>query len=1038
MIKKYQGSRLLLCSAVLTGLALSSTGFADNKSLIFIPDQYIIGHTIQNNNDSFLQEIRELNISLQKLLTGGYLDRSRGVVDTLYNKISGKTITDSITYSQSYYLMGIYYSFVKKYYQSIKFLDLSVSVAEKNKSYEERYARTLYNLGIAYYGLGDFNKHEYYSQRSLELEKKIYGESGPDLVSTYTSLTSAYIELQDYEKSISYSNLALSISDKNPGQVSPGTIANLYNNLGVCYSRLADFTKAKIYFEKSESIYQINHLELNDNYINLLNSMAITYDALGLTDKSHEYYEKGIALAVSNYSSLAYNTINSYAIILGKMGEEKKGLSLLSEALRIVKSKLGENSHTYYEVLNYCADYLREFKIDNRESLIKYTKCIDYLKKNPNDLLIRDLVKIGYSLSLSEAGEQHKALEVIQSLLFNDHGTNSDSAIYDNPAIENIKPDKRSLKVLKAKYKILWDMYKSSPDIRILNAASGTSELIVSVIEKVRLNISEEESRLVLGDRYRDSYFNAIHDFNMLYAKTADRHYLEKAFEYSEKTKVAGLLAATREIKATQLNIPPDIGNLEKNLQRDISLFNARIAEESVHSVPDTILINNWKENLLETIRKQDSLLLVFEKRYPGYYAIKYNTNVAGLKEIPKIIGRNGNYLNYIVTDSILYIFVANRKYQQLLTIPVEKSFYDNIRQFRNLLSFPTAKENARKLFENYQSAGYELYKILINPVRRYLISDRILISPDNILSYLPFETLPTSPNSGERILFRDIAYLMNEFDISYTYSATFMAESVNNEFRSSLANSLIAFAPTYTRDINVRDSLNSQPAGMANLPDLPYARQEAEYVSHIAGGVLYEGDKAKESVFKAEAAKYDIIHLAMHTLLNDEEPMQSTLIFSPGNNTGGDRFLKTYEIYGIPLKAKMVVLSSCNTGTGLLKSGEGILSLARGFIYSGSESVVMSMWEIEDRSGTEIVKMFYKNLKHGNSKSEALRKARIEYLKNADQLRSHPYFWSALIIYGNNSPLYYSGRLIIITSLIILAIIAASLVIYFRKRKNS
>ena len=192
-------------------------------------------------------------------------------------------------------------------------------------------------------------------------------------------------------------------------------------------------------------------------------------------------------------------------------------------------------------------------------------------------------------------------------------------------------------------------------------------------------------------------------------------------------------------------------------------------------------------------------------------------------------------------------------------------------------------------------------------------------------------------------------------------------------------------------------------------LPDLPYARQEAEYISNITGGKLFENSEAKESVYKKESGKYDIIHLAMHTLLNDKDPMHSTLIFSQKNDSTEDGYLKTYEIYGIPLKAKMVVLSSCNTGTGLLFSGEGILSLARGFIYSGSQSVVMSMWEIEDKSGTEIVEMFYKNLKKGYSKSVALRKARITFLKNADQLRSHPYFWSTLVVYGNNTPLYYS-----------------------------
>ncbi len=142
-----------------------------------------------------------------------------------------------------------------------------------------------------------------------------------------------------------------------------------------------------------------------------------------------------------------------------------------------------------------------------------------------------------------------------------------------------------------------------------------------------------------------------------------------------------------------------------------------------------------------------------------------------------------------------------------------------------------------------------------------------------------------------------------------------------------------------------------------------------------------------------------------MHTLLNDRFPMHSKMIFSTEPDSSEDGFLNTYEIYGIPLKAKMVVLSSCNSGSGYLHEGEGILSLARGFAYSGSKSVLLSMWEIEDRSGSEIIKNFYRYIKRGYSKSSALKKARIKFLKNADQLRSHPYFWSAYVLYGDNSP---------------------------------
>jgi len=174
-----------------------------------------------------------------------------------------------------------------------------------------------------------------------------------------------------------------------------------------------------------------------------------------------------------------------------------------------------------------------------------------------------------------------------------------------------------------------------------------------------------------------------------------------------------------------------------------------------------------------------------------------------------------------------------------------------------------------------------------------------------------------------------------------------------------------------------------------------------------------------------------------MHTVIDDNDPMYSTLIFSPEESGEEDRFLRTFEIYGIPLKARMVVLSSCNTGVGKLFSGEGILSLARGFIYSGSESVVMSMWEIEDRTGTEVVKAYYDYLKRGYSKSIALKKARNKFLKSADQLRAHPYFWSALVIYGDNSPLFRPWWIYpsIISAGLFLGILAY---FYFRNRRYS
>ncbi len=986
--------------------------------------------TVSGSSD----DLRKLNETLKRFLTSGDNLGSKILVDRIFTLLKESDI-DEKTRSESYYFAGIFYLMTDSVNEAIQFLNLCLSLKEKNQEFDEHYATALYNLGGLYGRLGDYKRLEEYSIRSLDVQKKLYGDSSPSLISAYSNLIIAYLELQEYERSLSFASIALGIADNNQDMANSSDLANLYNNLGVLYNRLADYSKAKIFLGKSESIFKNSHLPQNANYINLMNNSAIAYSELGLTEKSTEYYEKGIALAQSNNSPLAFNTINSYAIVLGNIGKASKGEALLRSALERAKSNYGEDSRSYYEVLCKYADYLYDYGIDNNKAIKCYVRCLDYLDNHQEDILLKTNVLTGYSRSLSKSGEHIMALEAIQPLLFSDYGKNPRAGIYDNPAIDMIKPDRMNLRILRIKYNILWDIYKKTQNLKTLKAASNTAELIVSLLDKVRINISEEDSRLILGDRYRDTYLDAIRDFDILYKKTAEPEYLEKAFAYAEKSKVAGLLTSTRELRASQFHIPANVAEFERNLQRQISLFNARISEESVRDRTDTMLVNNLNESLLELTRSRDSLILVFENKYPGYYSIKYNTHVAGFKDIPGIAGRNGNYINYVLSDTILYIFIVNRKHQQLITSHIDSSLYNNIRQFRSLLLRPLATDNARIAFINYQSIGYELYKTLIEPVSMYLISNKILISPDNFLSYIPFEALPVLKGSENKILYRDLSYLMDKYDISYTYSATFLTESIKKNY--IIGNKLIAFAPDYPDPIDTRSVLLNRQSDTGILFDLPYARQEAEYVSGITGGKLYEYGDAKESVFKAESKNYDIIHLAMHTLLNEKDPMYSTLIFSPENDTIEDRYLKTYEVYGIPLKAKMVVLSSCNTGSGMFYSGEGILSLARGFIYSGSQSVVMSMWEIEDRSGTEIVKMFYKNLKKGYPKSVALRKARMAYLKDADQLRSHPYFWSALIIYGNNTPLYYPVY-IIIASLLLFLILIFLILSYLKKPKLS
>jgi len=989
---------------------------------------FFIGRSGAYANGNSIQDLEKLNTGFQASIAANDTAKSRVFLNSILKTLREENY-DNLTISKSQYYIGVYYLLSGKNSDAINWLKLSASICEQIKSNEEIHAKCLFNLGIAYSKLGDFRRMEEYTLKSLEIEKKLYGDSSPLLLRGYSALVNAYYGLNEYNKAIIHGNKALSLIGAGSIENYNSDMVILYSNIGVSYARLSDYSKAVLYLEKAESIYKEYSLPEDEYYINLLNSLAANYFFLGLHDKSDEYFNKGIEKIGSSNSVLSFNFLNSFAIVLGNAGKVSKGEGLILSSLEKAKSCYGPGSRDYFEVLKNYAEYLRSYKIDLKKSLQLYKQCLAYLNTHEEDFSLKEPVLLGYALALSENGESAEGLEIIQKLLFSDISGKTDYSATENPGISLIEPVQRSINVLKAKYTILWDIYSKNQKIDYLFAASETSELIISLIEKVRINISEEDSRIVLGDRYRDSYLYTIRDFDLCYKNTGNKSYLKKAFEYSEKSKVAGLLASTRELKATQFHIPADIAELERRLKMEISFYEARISEENTKRPPDSSLISEWKGFVLNATQKRDSLITLFEKQYPEYYLIKYNTQVIKPEEIPDIAGRNSNYLNYVVSDTVLYIFLANRKNMQLFTVPVDSGFFSDIRQFRNLLSMPF--DNAKSNFIQYIKAGNNLYKIIIEPVRKYLISNKLLISPDNILSYIPFEAIPVRQVSGENILFSEVPYLINDFSISYTYSATLLAESSKKDY--SLTNSLIAFAPVYTRSINVDSLLNTRQTKGTTLHDLPFARMEAEYVTALTGGRLFINNGARESVFKAEAAKYDIIHLAMHTVLNDQYPMHSKMLFYQDKDSVEDGNLNTYEVYGVPLKAKMVILSSCNTGTGILHSGEGILSLARGFVYSGSQSVVMSMWEIEDRSGAEIVKSYYEFLKKGATKSNALRKARISYLKHADMLRSQPYFWSSLVIYGNNNPLYYSVKLgLVVCSAVLLIFVI--LILFYRK----
>ncbi len=216
----------------------------------------------------------------------------------------------------------------------------------------------------------------------------------------------------------------------------------------------------------------------------------------------------------------------------------------------------------------------------------------------------------------------------------------------------------------------------------------------------------------------------------------------------------------------------------------------------------------------------------------------------------------------------------------------------------------------------------------------------------------------------------------------------------------------------------------------------LPYSETEVNSINKIIGCDLLIDKQATLRNFLAKVENYDLIHLATHTIVNENLPLSSEFLFNP---VEPEYELFLSDIYSLNLKAKLAVLSACNTGRGKLEKGEGVMSFAHAFKSAGCSAIVMSLWAIDDISTAKIMENFYSELKKGLPKDVALRNAKLKYIEEGNSKTSAPVFWAASVPVGEMAPLDFrtSRGANIFTVLAILAFALLLIAIIMRKKRN-
>jgi len=297
-----------------------------------------------------------------------------------------------------------------------------------------------------------------------------------------------------------------------------------------------------------------------------------------------------------------------------------------------------------------------------------------------------------------------------------------------------------------------------------------------------------------------------------------------------------------------------------------------------------------------------------------------------------------------------------------------------------------------------YCKLAYRLYNILLQPVEEKIIGRDLIIIPDGKLGYIPFEVLLTERIQDSILDFRNLPYLIKKYPVNYGNSVTIHLELLNT-LKCHAKNNFYGIAP-FTETETTEDYIFNHDT--LRLSKLPSSRQEVESIKKLIGGKIYESDLATKHNFLKEAENYKILHIATHGFVDDKKPLESCLFFYPDTSMDVN-MLKIYDLFNLNFGSEMAVLSACNTGFGKLENGEGIMSLARGFSYAGVPGVVMSLWNVNDKSTSEIMQNFYNYLKKGYLRNEALRLAKLDYIEQSDKIFATPYYWGGFVYIGKN-----------------------------------
>jgi CHAT domain-containing protein len=474
------------------------------------------------------------------------------------------------------------------------------------------------------------------------------------------------------------------------------------------------------------------------------------------------------------------------------------------------------------------------------------------------------------------------------------------------------------------------------------------------------------------ADDYRVSFVedkqNLYEELFLLSVHSAQPDQFAEAFSYVEKAKsraLVDLLARCVTVRPRDEHDPlfQRLTELRRELSATVQQQNNQVTERGGYlpgHIPDhpdrqtrTRLLESELQDVLRQLRAHD-------REYVSLQAVETTT----LDQVQQDLTPGAVLVEYYFAAGRVQAFVVERDRIRLhCDLAPQAEVVNLLNYFRRLLSkfalgpeyTQTHQQQLEKLARVYLG---RLYNHLVRPLAADIAGKSLVIVPHGPLHYLPFHALYT----GQQ-------YLIEQSEIRYAPSATVF------DFCLQRA---------------VPDSGQALLIGVAD-PTIPHAVHEVRTIGELLPNAQVRiGEQATTQALRRIGAQSRLIHIASHGLFRPDQPLLSGVRLADGWLTLG-------EVYTLRLQAALVTLSACQTGLSQVTGGDELIGLARGFLYAGAASLIVSLWAVTDESTADLMSDFYTAWRAGQPAAAALRTAQIAALRRD----SHPYYWAPFASVG-------------------------------------